>query len=251
MQVNEHVEALDEQGRLLLAAAGEAGLGAPVPTCPGWQVADLVAHIGGVHRWAASYLVSGRPGPVSPEEETELMRAPDGDELLPWAGQAHGALVHALRAASPSLQCWSFLPAASPLAFWARRQAHETAVHRIDAEAARGRRCQFGPAFAADGLGELLCGFFSRRGGRLRSEHPLALGVRLVDCAAAWTVTIGPEGASGREGLDGADCTVRGPASGMYQMMWNRLGPEAAGVEVDGDPAVLDLWQAKATVRWS
>ncbi|MER6443505.1 hypothetical protein ABT275_45720 [Streptomyces sp. NPDC001185] len=39
------------------------------------------------------------------------------------------------------MTCWTFNPARvpSPLAFWTRRQAHETAVHRYDAEAATGR----------------------------------------------------------------------------------------------------------------
>ncbi|MGH9115951.1 MAG: maleylpyruvate isomerase N-terminal domain-containing protein, partial [Acidimicrobiales bacterium] len=31
------------------AAAAEAGLDRPVPTCPGWDVAALVAHLGQVH----------------------------------------------------------------------------------------------------------------------------------------------------------------------------------------------------------
>src|SRR5215472_429357 len=35
-----------------LAAAAERGLDAPVPSCPGWDVADVVAHVGSIHRWA-------------------------------------------------------------------------------------------------------------------------------------------------------------------------------------------------------
>ena len=34
------------------------------------------------------------------------------------------------------MRCFAFLPAPSPLAFWARRQAHETGIHRADVESA-------------------------------------------------------------------------------------------------------------------
>jgi len=56
--------------------------------------------------------------------------AAEGSRLLGAAGSA------ALSAAPPDLRCWTFLPAPSPLAMWARRQAHETTVHRVDAELA-------------------------------------------------------------------------------------------------------------------
>lgn len=40
------------------------------------------------------------------------------------------------RWAAGYVDCWTFLDAPSPLAFWARRQAHETAIHRADAQLA-------------------------------------------------------------------------------------------------------------------
>src|SRR5262249_53658636 len=54
-------------------------------------------------------------------------------ELPGWFREGHAALVQALSVAGPDLNCWAFLAAPSPLAFWARRQAHETAIHRVDA----------------------------------------------------------------------------------------------------------------------
>ena len=56
-------------------------------------------------------------------------------------------------------QCLTFLPAPSPLVMWARRQAAEIAVHRYDAEAARGVESTFDPSFASDMLDELLMGY--------------------------------------------------------------------------------------------
>src|SRR5947209_371295 len=39
-----------------LADEAERGLDAPVPSCPGWLVADVVGHIGFVHRLWAYYI---------------------------------------------------------------------------------------------------------------------------------------------------------------------------------------------------
>jgi len=50
METTEHLNRLREEGPRLAAAAGRAGLDAPVPTCPGWLVRDLLSHAGGVHR---------------------------------------------------------------------------------------------------------------------------------------------------------------------------------------------------------
>ena len=41
----------------LVAVAERAGMDAPVPSCPDWHVADLLEHIGRVHRWAADNTV--------------------------------------------------------------------------------------------------------------------------------------------------------------------------------------------------
>ena len=160
MDVSAHVEALEREGALLALAAASAGLDAPVPTCPDWQVRDLVRHLGNVHRWASAVVRSARTSPLDAEEQRALFGPrPRDAELLAWFRSGHGELVEALIDASPDLECWAFLPAPSPLAFWARRQAHETAVHRIDAESAAGEVGPVAAAFAADGIDEMLCGF--------------------------------------------------------------------------------------------
>ena len=63
---------------------------------------------------------------------------PPDAELAAGSRQGCAALADALAAAPADLECWTFLRAPSPLAMWARRQAHETAIHRVDAELAAG-----------------------------------------------------------------------------------------------------------------
>ncbi|MFJ7770051.1 maleylpyruvate isomerase N-terminal domain-containing protein [Streptomyces sp. NPDC097107] len=64
METATFVEILDREGVLLASAAEAAGVDAKVPTCPGWQVRDLLRHTGMVHRWAAEIVAEGHAGPV-------------------------------------------------------------------------------------------------------------------------------------------------------------------------------------------
>ena len=130
-QSSEHIAAIERDGELMAAAARQAGPAALVPSCAPWQVRDLLKHQGYVHRWAATFVGQQLAEPADDLSEAEVLAAgPPDDVLLGWFTDGYQALAQTLRAADPAVQCWSFLPAPSPLAFWARRQAHETAIHR-------------------------------------------------------------------------------------------------------------------------
>jgi uncharacterized protein (TIGR03083 family) len=151
MEFAEHLAALRLQGELLGAAAAGMDLETRIPTCPEWTMRDLVRHMGDVHRWAAAHVAERRTEPIRRVDEIAGPLPGDAD-LLDWFHQGHADLVATLEAADPDVRCWSFLPAPSPLAFWARRQAHETGMHRADAESPSGRITPFDPALAADGV---------------------------------------------------------------------------------------------------
>lgn len=243
MEAAEFVRALDREGGLLALAAEEAGTGAEVPTCPGWTVGDLVRHTGAVHRWATAFVSERITAPRRLDVGTE----PDGDAVLAWFRTGHRRLVDTLAAAPSDLDCWRFLPAPTPLAFWARRQAHETAVHRVDAEAARGgTHSALAPAFAADGVDELLRGFHARPGSRVRSARPRVLRVRATDLDdAVWTVRLSSESPATVVGaLGDADCEVSGTAEELYLALWNRAPFPA----VTGDGSLAGLWRAHSAV---
>jgi uncharacterized protein (TIGR03083 family) len=243
METAEFVRILDQEGRLLAAAAEEAGTDAKVPTCPEGQVRDLLRHTGAVHRWAAGFVADRHPSPRPLGDLPAL----DGAELVAWYREAHGRLVDTLGSADPDLRCWHFLPAPSPLAFWARRQAHETAVHRFDAEAARGGTPdELDRHFAVDGIDELLFGFHARPRSRVRSDTPLGLRVRATDVdGAVWTVRLTQEPPAAERGDAGdADCEVAGPAARVYLSLWNRLPFPS----LTGDTSVAELWREKSGV---
>jgi uncharacterized protein (TIGR03083 family) len=246
METDALVDALEREGRLLAVAAEAAGPDAKVPTCPDWQVRDLLRHTGMVHRWAAAFVAEGYTSYHPDEGLPDL----DGAELLDWFREGHGRLVDTLRSAPPDVQCWHFLPAPSPLAFWARRQAHETTVHRFDAEAARGGTpAEIAPHFAADGIDEMLRGFHARSRSRVRSDEPRVLRVRATDAdGAVWTVRLSQEPpAATRDEASDADCEVTGSAAQLYLSLWNRM----PFPKVTGDASLAALWREKSAVTWS
>ena len=255
MEIAEHIAALRLQGEWLADAAERAGLDASVPPCAPWQVKDLLRHTGYIHRWAARH-VTECPDQIldGPPEEEILRGGADDTRLLAWFRDGHVALVQTLATADPAVECATFIAAPSPLAFWARRQAHETAIHRADAESAAGATPEYEADFAADGIDELIMGF-----GRRRKYQPgsAADGTRLrmlaADTGDAWLVEANEGRLQPRRNADRAEeagCTVSGPASGLYLYLWNRADAARAGVTVTGDPGLLSAWQASVRVRW-
>jgi uncharacterized protein (TIGR03083 family) len=260
VEVSEHIDALVAAGEGMADAAGRAGPDAAVPTCPGWVVRDLVLHTGGVHRWATRYVRDAEREPIDDDLERVSGGWPPDDALVDWFREGHGALVAALRGAPPDLECFAFLRAPSPLAMWSRRQAHETAIHRLDAEAAAGTTSVPPTGLALDGIDELLTCFAPRRKTGFRLDPARTLAVRPDDADRRWDVEIGPEriattvhpagaAADSGAGAGPADATITGPAAALYLWLWNR-GP-ADTLTSSGDPALLTAWTDQVKVTWS
>jgi uncharacterized protein (TIGR03083 family) len=257
MEIAEHIDALRHNGDLLADAADRAGLDASVPPCAPWQVRDLLRHTGYIHRWAARHITECPETVLDGPPEVEILCGGAADpDLLAWFRAGHAALVETLRTADPGLVCATLMDAPSPLAFWARRQAHETAIHRADADSASGVRPEYEPDFAADGIDELIMGFGQRRKYRPSAEGDGSMQIRTTDTGHAWlVVTEGGRIQARREHgvrdpAGSLACTVTGPASGLYLFLWHRADAAQAGVTVSGDPGFLELWQSSVRVRW-
>lgn len=253
MDIPNLLTALTDAGDRLADAADTAGWGAAVPSCPEWNVRELVFHLGAVHRWAARFVRDGRSEPITHQLGGDPLRdaadRPDDAELLGWFREGHRALVKVIDAAPDDLECWSFLPASSPRTFWARRQAHETTIHRVDAELAAGVVTPIDPAVATDGIDELLTGFVPRRKSKLRSETPRRFAVHATDTDTHWLLRISGEPVVTERVDEPADATVRGPAADVYLALWNRLSLGA--VDAFGDAELLATWHELVRVRWS
>jgi len=238
VDIDTYIANVDADGETLLAAAATAGMDAAVPGCPDWQVRDLLTHIGGVHRWAADFVANARHG-FETEAAGAVGTGPGDDELIDWCQAGRCELVKALREAPDELDCWTMVPAPSALGFWARRQAHETAIHRADAQAAACETPVFDPAFALDGIAEILAVFASRRKGFEPGTLLLAPVGEL-----ATHVTLTETGAQVTDGND-AEVTLTGTPSDLYLWLWQR----PSSVTVSGEESAAARW-SKLRVRW-
>jgi uncharacterized protein (TIGR03083 family) len=195
-----------------------ADLSAPVPTCPGWTLAELAGHLGGVHRWARHAVVHGEQG-AHPEVE-----AMDREFLLAWLRQGADDLLEVLEDADPTMHTWHFGPKPRTVGFWMRRQAHETTIHTIDALRAAGEPdLMIDRRLAVDGVAEV-CEMFYPRQVKLGRTAELPIKVRFhATDVPEWSVILHGEG---------PEVAVNAPAAELYLAVWRR------GVVEGADPRV-------------
>jgi uncharacterized protein (TIGR03083 family) len=251
LSLDQHLDALRGSGALLRDAARRAGLATPVPTCPDWDVAALLTHQGMVHRWAAANL----RGDDGHDPRASVAEAGAATDLLDWYSRGLAALVDTIAATTDDVRALVFLKdAPPPRRFWARRQAHETTVHAVDAVSASLGRWPaaddvvLDPALAADGVDELLTGFVPRGRGKLHAERPYRVLVRADDTGHAWTVRIGDGPVETTVGGDeDAEVVFTGTATQLYLGLWNRSDE----IDTHGRADVLDQWRRRMVIRWA
>jgi uncharacterized protein (TIGR03083 family) len=238
MEAAQYLDVVRDRSTALLASA-RADLESPVPSCPGWTVADLVAHVGGIWGWAAAIVQTGvrADRPAVPEGIR-------GCELVGWAETHVRRLIEALEAANPDSNCWTFGLPRSRL-FWFRRQALETAVHAWDGQRSVGHLEAIESELACDGVDEFLAVMLPRQ---IRQPPDgwtgQSLHLHRTDGDGEWMVRIGPGTTVVSERAhDKGDVALRGPASSIYLWCVGRL--PSSDLEVLGDRNVADKWTSE------
>ncbi|MDQ2837449.1 MAG: maleylpyruvate isomerase family mycothiol-dependent enzyme [Actinomycetota bacterium] len=241
MELDQLLDELRSQGELLAQSAGHANLADTIPSCPGWTIASAMGHTAKVHRWAAWVVRGGDPAGFDYERPEPALL-----ESEYRAGLAD--LLLALRQAPDSLDVHTFWPSKSPRLFWARRQAHETAIHRVDVQLGAGYGVtDFEADFAADGIDELLMGMAPNAFSTIEVAAPQTIALTPLDANISWTVRIAPDGTATRRGADDhADLSVFGLASDLYRWVWNRAADHE--VSLRGDVTLADRWRSNFTV---
>ena len=126
-----------------LARIIESDLERQVPTCPGWTFRQLATHLGRGHRWAAQIVATRATTPISTREVADGKLPQDPAQHVPWLNAGADRVIEAVTAAGSDL-VWT-LAGIGPASFWARRRAHETAVHLADAQLASGQDVNLAP----------------------------------------------------------------------------------------------------------
>jgi uncharacterized protein (TIGR03083 family) len=237
------------QTDLLTAHVRGADMTAAVPTCPGWNIGQLLRHVGGDHRWAENVVRTRATAPVSDALANDLAAytREDGTVLAPWLTEGAGRLSTALRAAGPGTPLWTPAEDRSTALFWARRMTHETVVHRADAALTTGTPFTIDRDLAVDAVEEWLDFSTVSEAYEPHPGLPDLLGPDSIlrfhaTDAGAWHVDLTGDRPAWRteaEQADEASVTVRGPARDLLLLLYRRPAP---AVDIRGDKDLLDLW---------
>ena len=211
----------------------------PVAACPGWDVLRLAQHLGQVQRWAAFCVTNGR----APTEDDPPLESFDPDHAAEWFRAGAAALVTTLAAADPAAPTWHPFPVERIGAVWPRRLAHETAMHRWDAEHAVGITPELDAELASDGIDE----YFELAVPRLIARNAIAVpdGSLHVHCTDVdGELLVWSEAGEYRmiRAHQKGDAALRGPAAPVLLRLWGRESGREDELSPIGDEAVLERW---------
>lgn len=238
MQPAQMLAQLARDGAAMLSAAND--LHAPVPTCPGWTVRDVLLHTGEVYAHKTAIVAGDSAGPPQPWPPARQIR----DEREWFDEQLH-ALIETLRRHQPTSHVWTWYTPDQTVRFWVRRMMHETVIHRADVELAAGPPTAVGDTVALDGIDELLECFlcFNAEAYATAAGHGERVTVRAAD--QVWTVTLAPGRAIlSREPVADPDGRLSGPPSDLLLALWNRL--PYTSLRTSGDAALAVVRAAVA-----
>lgn len=216
-------------------------LSAPVPSCPGWLVADLVRHLGFVYLHKVEAMRQGRaPEPWPPE-------GLEGAEPLAVLDDAWSRLAAELGSREPAAPTYTWYEPDQTVGFWVRRMAQETVIHRIDAELALASTVAPVPReLALDGVDEVLVIFLAYATGLWCEDFGDDLAeadgrpVLVSTGGSGWLVRAGAEGVSVEAGVGPgpvpAAATIRAEPESMLRWLWGRGG---SGVAIEGDAELV------------
>jgi uncharacterized protein (TIGR03083 family) len=222
----------------LVKAANAADPNAPVPSCPEWTAVGLLDHVTETYDHKI--------------QSMRLMRSPADTDRIDRPGNpaeryaaALADLVAEFDDRGPESLSYTWYGPDQSVGFWIRRMAHETVVHRADAELAAGRPIgPIDPAFAVDGIDEMLdimLAWGSRAYRKWAADDLAAnngLTVALETTDRAWTVQVATEGVSIIDGVSpDAHTRVQGSPGAILMWLWRRCPVDALAVEGDRERA--------------
>jgi uncharacterized protein (TIGR03083 family) len=235
---------VEQEGAALGDAAG-MDHGAPVPATPGWDTTELLRHVGLVHARTSVILRTGTM--ERPSRANGMLPEPPGDGILDWYRTTLAEVVADLRALEdPDRPVYAFSPEHQRAGFWPRRMAHETTVHRVDAEQAVGRPVgPIPPALAVDGIEEVFSVFVPALGAGRSPGDGRTVHLHATDAEGEWLIRFDQGNVVVEVGHAKGDAAVRGPAGQLLLWLWGRLPLD--GLDVFGDRGAVEALREVTT----
>jgi len=226
METSRYLECLAADHERLRDVAGGA-LASPVPSCPGWTVADLCRHVAEVYLHKTEAMRRGEwPRPWPPDLAAE--------EPVALLDRAYAALTGEFAARKADEPSVTWFEPEQTVGFWVRRMAQETVIHRVDGELGAATLIAAIPDdIALDGVDEVLVRFLAYG----KTEWAEEFGEQLAACdgravridsgGGSWLVRLTPEGTVVTQDDDGeAAAMVSGDPEAVLLWLWRRVGDE-------------------------
>ena len=249
MDHEDHCDALEADGNRLVELVDGGDLTAPVPTCPGWTVADVVGHVGTLYRWSAAHVATSATARIAPD--TLDLGLPSDGPGAAWLADGIAPMLQTFRAADPSARAWGW-GGDRHARFWPRRMLFETVVHRADAALALGVEPEVDPGIARDGIDELLsnlphAAYFAPGIAELRShrrEGDERVALRPSDAGCAWCIRLVPAGYAwtGRPARPRSPCEAARPTCSCCSTAGVKRRTAAASSATATSPCSIGSW---------
>ena len=193
-----------------------------VPSCPGWDVTRLAGHVGRVQRMAHTCVTQQLTSP--PAGDQSAKPPADASEVADWLAEATAALVPVLLGTAPDSPAWNFTQGSQTAAFWPRRMAHESAMHRRDADMAVNGdgAAPMDTALSIDGVDEFLSMFGRVLGSRPEADIGGSLHLHATDADGEWMIGVAHGQLTVEHGHGKGDAAIRGTASDLLLGVWGR-----------------------------
>lgn len=249
-----HCDEIVAQTELVRSHIEGADLTTPVPSCPDWNLRQLLRHLGGAHRWTEETIRTRSTEFIPDDHFRDLSSYTDTDPAVlgEWLAEGAAQLAETLRKAGPGTEAWTPLPGIPASDFFARRMANETVIHRADAVLAVGTEFTVDEDVAVDAFDEwLYLGSLPQMFeyhpemrellGPGRTLHFHATGTT-PEKNAEWVVDLTGDAISWRRAHEKSAVAVRGPLTDLLLLIYRRRSPDSEGIEVLGDRQLLDFW---------
>jgi len=236
-----YLTALQRDGKQLIELAG-SDLSTRIPTCPGWDSAALLRHMGEVYNWTAN-LVARRAEAPAPEDGA--LDEPEAGGEAAWCSGLLDRVVDILAQSDPDEPMWTWTERTT-LGFYHRRMAHETAVHLADVQLGIGRPVELDSDLATDGIDEFIEMVYTRpRPPEDSLKAPAeSLHLHRTDGTGEWMFSSDDGSIVVTHEHGKGDAAVRGSGPDLLLFVWGRgISPAC---EVFGDRSVAEAWAGLA-----
>jgi uncharacterized protein (TIGR03083 family) len=232
-----------------IAQLARTDIDVSLPSCPGWTLSSLVAHLGSIYTEVAKNITEGQGQDVVQSLEDlglppdihawfaakcEASARPAG--VTAWFAEAASRLIVIFEQSDPGQPAWTWFAPQQNVGFWMRRMANETSIHRWDGQTAFGKAEPIDAHLAADGIDEMLTVYAPQN---CRPQSTLdgrgeTYRFSRSDGAGEWTVRFQERDTQVGPRAGDPDVVITGTASDLVLFLWHRISAESLAVSGDG-----------------